>query len=178
MIDGTAYPLRTDFRAGIAYSMRSMSGTLTEREVLDIWFPEQCPPDFSAAKDAIDEFYRCGKSAAKGDKTKAAPAYAFGADAEAVIAAFQKEYGIDLTTAKMHWWRFSALLDGLLSHSFTERVQYRVCDPGEIKSKEIRARYRKLKELYALDHSGARIERPATLEEYNQMLLKQARGEW
>lgn len=154
-----------------------MSGTLSEKDVLDIWFPQKQPRDFSAAREIIDEFYRCGKNAAEEDKTEHSPAYSFVEDSEAIIAAFQKEYGIDLTTAKMHWWRFSALLNGLLSHSFSERVQYRVCKPEEIKSKDIRARYRKMKEEYALDRHGRKIIRPKTLEEYEQMLLRQARGE-
>ncbi len=177
MIDGTAYLLRTDFRAGIAYQLKSMSGTLTERDVLDIWFMDERPATYSAAKAAIHDFYRCGKPAPKEEKGQDAPAYAFGTDCEVLIAAFQKEYGIDLTTANLHWWRFSALLSGLLSHSFSERVQYRLCNPEEIKSKDIRARYRKLKEEYALDRNGKKIERPKTLEEHNAMLLRQARGE-
>lgn len=153
-----------------------MSGTLTQRDVLDIWFPIKEPRDFSAAREMIDEFYRCGKKAAE-DHTEQSPAYSFIEDSEAIIAAFQKEYGIDLTREKLHWWRFSALLHGLLSHSFSERVQYRVCKPEEIKSKDIRARYRKMKEEYALDRNGRKVIRPKTLEEYEQMLLRQARGE-
>lgn len=177
MIDGTAYALRTDFRAGIAYQLKSMSGTLTERDVSDIWFLGQPPSDSSAARAAVHDFYRCGKPEPKEETAQDTPAYAFGTDCEVIIAAFQKEYGIDLTTEKLHWWRFSALLSGLLSHSFSERVQYRLCNPEEIKSKDMRARYRKLKEEYALDRNGRKIERPKTLEEHNAMLLRQARGE-
>ncbi len=153
-----------------------MSGALSEADVLDIWFPQKQPRDYSAAREMIDEFYRCGKKAAE-EHTEKPPAYSFTEDSEAIIAAFQKEYGIDLTREKLHWWRFSALLHGLLSHSFSERVQYRVCNPEEIKSKDIRARYRKMKEEYALDRHGRKIIRPKTLEEYNEMILKQARGE-
>ena len=34
-------------------------------------------------------------------------------DAPYLVAAFQQAYGIDLTTAKMHWWRFRALFAAL-----------------------------------------------------------------
>lgn len=158
--------------------MRLLAGGLREQEVLDLWFPARQPTDFSAAQLAISDFYRCGvcENAAQGH-TADVPAYSFRSDADAIIAAFQREYGIDLTSARLHWWRFSALLRGLLTHSFSERVQYRVCNPNEIKGKELRARYRKLHEQYALDAHGEKRCQPQTLEEYNELLRKQARGE-
>lgn len=157
--------------------MRLLSGGMTSRELLNIWFPQEKPADLSAAQEAVNAFYRCGAEDGKESVTGQPPAYAFTTDAEAIIAAFQREYGIDLTTESLHWWRFSALLHGLLSHSFSERVQYRNCDPSEIKNKDMRSRYRKFKEQYALDAHGEQRRQPQTLEEYNAMLLRQARGE-
>ena len=154
-----------------------MSGSLTDRELLDIWFIGKLPSDFSAAKEAISKFYKRGKEPRKRENEGQAPIYSFREDAEAIIAAFQKEYGIDLTTASMHWWRFSALLEGLITDSFTDRVQYRACNPDSIKSKDLRAKYQKLKAEYALDRHGKRVERPTTLEEYNALLRRRARGE-
>ncbi len=154
-----------------------MSGSLTDRELLDIWFIGKRPSDFSAAKESISKFYTRGKESRKQENEKHPPVYSFREDAEVIIAAFQKEYGIDLTTENMHWWRFSALLEGLITDSFTDRVQYRICNPDNIKSKDLRARYQKLKAEYALDRHGKRVERPTTLEEYNALLLRRARGE-
>ena len=154
-----------------------MSGSLTERELLDIWFIGKQPSDFSAAKEAISVFYRRGREPREQEKANQTPIYSFREDADAIIAAFQKEYGIDLTAEKMHWWRFSALLEGLIADSFTDRVQYRACNPDSIKSKDLRARYQKMKGEYALDRYGKRVERPKTLEEYNELLRRRARGE-
>lgn len=100
-------------------------------------------------------------------------AYAYGTDAEVIIAAFQQIYGIDLTTVKMHWWRFCALLDGLIAHSFQDRVRFRLAEPGKIKNSEDRSRAARLKRLYALDEYGrpAHEEKPMTLEEYNAWLI-------
>jgi hypothetical protein len=144
--------------------------------LLDLWFPAQKPTDISAAQEAINAFYRCGEDAPKKTEDKPPP-YSFAADAEAIQAAFQREYHIDLSTVSMHWWRFQALLHGLLGHSFADRVQYRICDIGSIKNKETRSRYQKYKTQYALDQYGQPVRRPTTLEEYNDMLLRQARGE-
>lgn len=175
IIGNDAYPINTDFRVGVAYAMALMAGELTVEKFYRLWFPAERPADFSAAQEAVNAFYRCGLEADANGRTT--PDYSFDTDATAIIAAFQREYGIDLTTANMHWWRFSALLHGLLSHSFTQRVQYRVCNPDEIKSKDVREQYRKLKGEYALDSHGQKRKQPTTLEEYNELLLRRARGE-
>lgn len=154
-----------------------MSGSLTDRELLDIWFIGEPPSDFSAAKEAVQLFYSGGRKRANSESSAKPPVYSFTEDAGVMIAAFQREYGIDLTTERMHWWRFLALLEGLLTHSFSERVQYRACNPDDIKSKDIRARYLKYKEEYSLDRNGRAVERPTTVEELNALLLRQARGE-
>lgn len=175
IIENDAYPIRTDFRVGVAYSTALLAGNLTVGQFYDLWFPAQRPVNFSAAQEAVNAFYRCGREPDATGRTT--PDYSFDTDATAIIAAFQREYGIDLATEHMHWWRFSALLHGLLSHSFAQRVQYRVCNPDEIKNKEVREQYRRLKGVYALDAHGKTRRQPTTLEEYNELLLRRARGE-
>lgn len=156
--------------------MKLMSGQLTSSDVLN-WFEDAPPSDYSAAQEAVFRFYRCGAESQNVNKDNIPPpAYAFGVDAAVIISAFQKEYGIDLTTARLHWWRFSALLEGLISCSFSERVFYRQCDPAEIKAKDMRNRYAKLKRQFALEADGTRRKEPTTLEEYNELLALKARG--
>jgi hypothetical protein len=177
VLDGKAYPLNTDFRVGIAFYQRLISGEpISLAELYGLWYPEAFPDESETAQEAIYSFFRCGREKAKTDEHPAI-AYAFGADGSAIIAAFAREYHIDLTQERMHWWRFSALLEGLYAHSFSERVQYRQCNPAEIKNKELRAKYQRLKQTYALDGHGQPIRQPQTLEEYNEMLLRRARGE-
>lgn len=159
--------------------MKLMSGGLASIDILQ-WFEDVQPPpeDFSAAQEAVFKFYRCGDETpnVKDGESIPPPAYAFGVDSTAIIAAFQKEYGIDLTTAHMHWWRFSALLEGLISCSFSERVSYRQCNPADIKAKGMRERYAKLKRQFALERDGTHRKDPTTLEEYNELLLLKASG--
>lgn len=126
--------------------------------------------------EAANDFFRCGEPAG-GAKSQNVVPYSLETDSAAIITAFQREYGIDLTTTKMHWWRFSALLRGLLEHSFSERVKYRTCDLGKIKNSEMRSQCSHLKQLYELDSHGRKIQRPTTVEEYNAMIMAQIRGE-
>lgn len=177
MVDGRIYPIRTDYRAGIAYSMAALDGSLTPQRLLDIWFPRQVPADFAAAQEAVNAFYRRAEDKS-GSREDGPVPYSYLADAGAIFAAFQRVYGIDLSTVSMHWWRFSALLEGLLTHSFEDRVQYRITEPGKIKDKARREHFRQMRRLYQLDEHGrpAAKQEPMTLEEYNNWMLQQALG--
>lgn len=102
--------------------------------------------------------------------------YSYLADAGAIFAAFQRAYGIDLSAATMHWWRFMALLEALVTHSFEDRVQYRITEPSKIKDKAQREHYYQMRRLYQLDEHGqpAAKQAPMTLEEYNNWMLQHA----
>jgi hypothetical protein len=182
MVDGGIYPIRTDYRAGIAYSMAALGGSLTPQRLLEIWFPCQAPADFAAAQEAVNAFYRRAEGGPDGGKDGPIP-YSYLADAGAIFAAFQRVYGVDLSTATMHWWRFSALLEGLLTHNFEDRVQYRITEPGKIKDKARREHYYQMRRLYQLDErlyqldehgQPAAKQAPMTLEEYNDWMLQHA----
>lgn len=181
-LDGKPYRINTDFRAGIAYSSALLSGTpLPAGQLVRLFFPDEQPAE-AAALAAISEFIRCGapapeeQEAADAANTQPAP-YSFLTDSAALQAEFQRVYGIDLFSAKLHWWRFMALLRGLISHSFSERVKYRVAELDQIKDETTRRHWRHMKQLYALDPQGRPRKQPKTVEEYNEMLLAQARGE-
>lgn len=180
-MEGKAYRINTDFRAGIAYSSALLSGTpLPAGQLVRLYFPDEQPAE-AAALAAISEFLRCGapaeQEAKEGGQGQGPPPYSFLTDSAALQAEFQRVYGIDLFSTEMHWWRFMALLRGLISHSFSERVKYRVADLGRIKDEATRRHWREMKRLYALDNQGRIRKQPKTLEEYNEMLLAQARGE-
>jgi hypothetical protein len=179
-IAGEAYRINTDFRAGIAYSMAAMAGEpIPMEQLLAMYFPDGIPEDRDAAMEAVNAFMACGEPPKKteDDGPRKPPLYSYAVDAEAITAAFQHEYQIDLSAATLHWWRFRALLHGLITHSFPERVRYRAADPNKIKDKTLRSQYRRLQQLYALDAHGRSDRGPQTLEELNEMLLAQARGE-
>lgn len=177
LVDGGVYPIRTDYRAGIAYSMASLDGSLTPQRLLDIWFPGPVPADFAAAQEAVNAFCRRTEDVPSSNQDGPMP-YSYLADAGAIFAAFQRVYRIDLSTAQMHWWRFMALLEGLVTHNFEDRVQYRISDPGKIKDKARREHFRRMRRLYQLDERGLPVseQEPMTLEEYKQWMVSRAVG--
>ena len=54
-------------------------------------------------------------------------AYDFSQDRDAILSGFQEKYGIDLTDSaqKIHWWRFMALLEGLIAPSLSQKAYIR-----------------------------------------------------
>lgn len=186
-IDGTPYFLNTDFRAGIAYTLAAMRKQPIDRQwLLDLFFPVEQPPAerWPQALEAINCFCARGRAAEadaesveKEASAAVPPAYDFLTDADAMTAEFERQYHLDLTSATLHWWRFLALLEGLIGHSFSDRCRFRTADLTRIKDKTTRSIWRSMQERYRLGTNGAPIVRPQTLEELNDMLLRQARGE-
>ena len=88
-------------------------------------------------------------------------------DGEAIYADFSRFYNIDLTSAKLHWWKFRALLAGLpVNSTFKERIYYRTCElknlPKEEKKRIIEIR----KEIEIKDKDINKI----TLEQRNKQM--------
>ena len=71
-------------------------------------------------------------------------------DAPVIVAAFQQAYGLDLTTQRVHWWRFKALLSSLPEETLMAKIMgYRTMDLSKLDG-EMRERYAELKEQFAL----------------------------
>lgn len=171
VIRGREYPISTDFRTAVAYQRAAAEGSLTAEQFLDLWFPVERPEDVEAALEAVGAFYTMGQKGPERNTYGPAP-YDLQQDAGAIYAAFYREYGLDLGTASLHWWQFRALLEGLITHSFQQRVGYRVGDLGGLDAKE-RAQALKLRRLYAIEGESlqAHLER---LERLAQKTGKEA----
>ena len=77
----------------------------------------------------------------------------FEKDAELIYAGFVQQYGIDLQTENMHWWKFMILLENLGSDTRLNRViEYRTIDTANRNlSKQEREFYRAMQRYYGLD---------------------------
>ena len=167
MIGGEGYLIRTDFRTAVRYEMAAIGGYLTEELFRSLWFPDRQPEDLEAAMDAVAWFYAMGKP---GDGSDGPIPYGFARDAGPILAAFQAHYGVDLTEADMHWWRFRALLEGLLGHSFRQRVGYRTADLKGLDAAR-RAEILKYRSLYAIHQEESledHLRRLQSLSHINQ----------
>lgn len=116
------------------------------------------PPDMRAAWQGMLDFYAMrtedGEVLPSNGPRRQAQANArlfdYVVDGGRILADFQQWYGIDLTSAQLHWWRFRALLAQLPERSrFAQAVYYRA---GDFKGlpKETQRAYRSLQAAYAL----------------------------
>ena len=151
LIDGRAYPIRTDFRVGIEYQRIAAAGELTAAIFLSLWFPGNQPDNISAALDGVSRFLRRQDSPSAKEDSDGPTPYDLTVDSDVIAAGFQQKYGIDLTDPEthMHWWRFAALLEGLCGQSFARRVEIRTKDLSGMKAKE-RAQWMRLRNQYAI----------------------------
>ena len=70
----------------------------------------------------------------------------FEEDAARIAASFRLAYGIDLFTARLHWWEFLTLLRSLPeSTPFMQVIRLRTCDTTEIEDDALRRRIRRAK---------------------------------
>ena len=98
----------------------------TPEILLNLWFLNEKPNNLDLALDGILRFYLRREDLPDHDASGPA-AYDFAQDRDAILAGFQEKYGIDLTDSaqEIHWWRFMALLEGLIAPSLSQKAYIR-----------------------------------------------------
>lgn len=173
-IDGKDYFIDTDFRTFIIYEMllnRSEDDRATVESILDLFYTEEIPLDYSAALHAILDIYRCGQPEEKAKKPqkngnvflRPKMIYDYEFDAPYIYGAFLSQYNIDLNEIEyLHWWKFQALFRSLnSSNKIVEIMGYRAVDLGQIENKKEQARIARLQNIYAIPSSMTTEEKVA-----------------
>lgn len=143
------------------------------RETMRRFYRVAVPPDEEVdAFKALVEFYTAGPqevSDRPGSSRTEELALDYVTDGPAIVAAFQQAYGIDLTRARLHWWRFKALMSNLPEETqLVKIIGFRTADLTQFQGAE-RERRAELKERFALPAAlrkgGCRI---VTLQDRNE----------
>lgn len=150
--------IRTDFRTSIQFELLMQDNNIKMedkiRYALNLYFYDKVT-DIKEAIEEIIYFYTAGKEEkkSKGKKEeKNNQIYSYEFDADYIYSAFLDQYNIDLNRIDyMHWWKFKALFKGLKEdNQIVKIMQYRSVNLSEIKDKNEKKRYQKLKQIYAL----------------------------
>lgn len=143
VIDGKPYPIYTDFRSWIQIESVLFEDTedfLPKIPKLLRLCYQRLPETVEAAMQGMVLFYTAETAEEKKRRSakNVRPVYSFCQDTELIYAAFYQQYGIDLSTASLHWWQFRALFDGLTRETrLMQVISYRaadlsvVCDAGQ-----------------------------------------------
>lgn len=175
--EGVAVNVNTDFRTFIRFEKIMFGTQLSNKEkVIKAFslfgdFSPRTSDEANSYMNGIVYLYRCGKESKKlnakvAERVKSKPKspryFDFDYDAPYIFAAFIESYGIDITEAKMHWWKFKALFDALPSDcQFSKIISYRGADTSQIKNKNEKQRMIKLQHIYALPRNLSESEKIA-----------------
>jgi hypothetical protein len=113
------YFINTDYRIFIKFE-EEMQGKNTKQVIYDCL--SEFYPAFSIIekKDLLNEaveqfilFYKCGKkdieSTKKGNKGKAKSIFSYKYDDQLIWGAYHSQFNIDLSSVRLHWWKFKAM---------------------------------------------------------------------
>lgn len=145
---GKRYAIQTDFRK-ILLVLKAIGDPnleeFTRTDMLHRHFYKGDAPE--NAEDAFIEFVNCGKDDRESSGRKD---FDFEQDAAEIYSAFMQVYGLDLFSVEdMHWWRFSALLDGVCvtENALANKIQLRHMDDSEGEKKASAERAKRNAEL-------------------------------
>ena len=193
-IGGVEYRINTGFRTSILFELLVRNKKIPDQGkiygMLRLYYPK-IPVDRDEAIRKALWFFYCGKERKQQREERNQTAkdfrknkilYSFEKDADLIYAAFMSEYGIDLQDIEdMHWWKFSALFDGLSDDQKIRQVMYiRGMSTSGLPRKEVK-RINELKKLYALedelsvDKRVALAKRNAEMKEYVRRRMEEVK---
>lgn len=152
IVDGVEYPIDTDFRFWIRFQAALLSGKTEEEKAKALCeiMAEVSLPMTKSGLDAAVRFYAGASTENLTSGSKNGIAFDFEKDSEFIFSAFMDSYGIDLTTEKLHWWRFKALFKSLPEDCrICKIMMYRTIDLKKV-PKDQRAFYQEMKNRYNL----------------------------
>lgn len=172
ILKGKKYKINVDFRNMISFENKVQDKSVSESEKIEYGLRHFYPAFFYAEnyikllqdkrlyKEACKKliwFYKCGREnyhkISRNDKEKKDLIYSYKYDDEYIWSAFHELHNIDLTTDKIHWWKFKAILKSIPSNTEFAKIQsYRAYNGNDENLK-------KLKEYWTLPKPQAEQER-------------------
>ncbi len=175
-VGGQTVEVNSDFRVGISIEMECSQPEPDIAGLLMLFYRGNIPSPVEEAGEKMIEFFANtgNDSGNQGGPEKGKRVYDFEQDADALSASFLGAYGLDLSTASIHWWEFRRLLCNLPPETpFMRRMYYRTADLKKL-SKSERKHVEKMRRLYALKQPSVTSGKTAAeMEtEFKEKMLK------
>lgn len=153
-VEGKDYEINTDFRIWTQICDFMESDADYDEKILKLLcygYSKELPPHLDTAVLALFDFMALGKKGRGSFREPSDRVMDFSQDEGLIYAAFLQQYGVDLYSENLHWWSFINLLNGLGEDTtFMKIVGYRSINCSNIKNKEMKKFYRKMKNRYKL----------------------------
>lgn len=166
------YQINTDFKVGILLSLLMEDDDIPDDlrflQAFNLLYKEKVPDDENVAIRGLMWFLSCGRSEicyADGyqDEKQKEPCIDFNQDHMDIWGAFWAR-GIDLTTAKMHWFKFMSAIGNLGDCPLSNKMSYRATDVSKMHG-DTKKYYKELKDKY-------KVRKIITVEEMDKLLKK------
>ena len=151
--------IKTNFRSFILFELLMQERKISIEDKIPIalsYFFDEPPQDIEKAIKGILWFYCKGdvdkKPVKAKEKSNQNKIYSYEYDGDYIYSAFLSQYGIDLNDIEyLHWWKFKSLFECLNDENkICQIMGYRAIDLNKIKDDKERAKYRNLKQTWAL----------------------------
>lgn len=163
-VNGVPFEVETDFRLFVAFERDAFCERWSDEKALETllrFYRGGIPADIQAALEAFLDFYHGGLFEPVDvdgnpnylkDSRHRIP-YAFDTDDRRIYTAFWRQYGIDLSKVKLHWYSFRSLLSGLYEPDMETVVGYRAINTSGMDKKQ-KQEANKLRRAYELHRPG------------------------
>ena len=169
VISGIRYPINTSFRTWIRYEQLLIENKEVSFDAVFALVFESVKPTPKHYEEAVNQilwFYQCGKEFDLNGSKSYKEVFSYDFDDGYIIAAFREQYGIDLNTEDLHWWKFHAFMLSLSeSTEFVKIMGYRSIDITSKMSAAQRSFYQRMKRHYKLPLKKEEQDRVNRLEE-------------
>ena len=152
-VEGVKYAVETDFRMWISFQSIMTGRAGDEEKAAQVYalMERLGLPASEAALEAMVDFFEGASADRAGAGESRTPAFDFERDSAYIYSAFLAAYEIDLTTARLHWWKFKSMFHGLSEDQEIVKIMgYRGMKISSKMSREQRRFYEKMQRMYAL----------------------------
>ena len=118
----------------------------------------------------LSKYLLCGKKSEDYANENEEPSMDFKQDLGRIKTSFMSDYGIDLDTTDMHWWKFHDALEGFTDNSILNRVRVIREESLSGKKGKEREKWEKIKKQVALKHEKS--EKEKELDKYWEEQMK------
>lgn len=145
-IDGSVYPLNTDFRAWIKFERLLADQILADdvkfQHALDLTFYDEQPHFSQDSFTGLLGFYACGKRLADHETPRSSETqealYDYEIDGQRIKATFLSTFNMNpWAMPYFHWWDFRACFEHMLGMTFENVIRARTIDLSDFKGEQL-----------------------------------------
>lgn len=169
-VEGKKYKINTDFRVALRCNKIVQDESINDLErtmaVIYLLFGDEALQDirnYEKLSELATKYLCCGKDY---EESKEDPDMDFEQDMDYIEASFMSDYHIDLSSEKMHWWKFYNLISGLSNSEMGNCcILNRIRNIRTIDLKDITDRKEKQKIIEAKRHFALKKKEPQLTEQ-------------